>query len=259
MNIKTSKEKENQAIKLYKEGILFREIIKIVGISSSVLKRILKNIPKRGRHNNKAWNKGKKGEYKLWPNGRVFTKEHSENISKSHKGKIVTKETREKLRIINTGKKLTEEHKKKISEANKGKINENRSMRLKQGMFKGHHHTLESRLKIGKNNKGEKCHFWKGGITLLTDKIRTCFKYRQWRSDIYTRDNFICQICDQRGGEKNADHYPESFSSIINRLKIKSFEQALECEELWNLNNGRTLCVPCHKKTDTYSKNLRKE
>ena len=31
-----------------------------------------------------------------------------------------------------------------------------------------------------------------------------------------------------------------------------SREEALECTELWDLENGRTLCVPCHKLTDTY-------
>lgn len=40
-----------------------------------------------------------------------------------------------------------------------------------------------------------------------------------------------------RGDKLNADH-------------IKSYNQYPELREV--LSNGRTLCVPCHKKTDTY-------
>jgi len=35
---------------------------------------------------------------------------------------------------------------------------------------------------------------------------------------------------------------------------ILSKEEALSCDELWNINNGRTLCIGCHKKTDTYGR-----
>ncbi len=28
---------------------------------------------------------------------------------------------------------------------------------------------------------------------------------------------------------------------------ITSFEQALKCLKLWDINNGRTLCLNCHK------------
>jgi len=31
-----------------------------------------------------------------------------------------------------------------------------------------------------------------------------------------------------------------------------SVEEAKDCSELWDTDNGRTLCHPCHKLTDTY-------
>ena len=33
--------------------------------------------------------------------------------------------------------------------------------------------------------------------------------------------------------------------------KITNYKEALECEELWNLENGLTLCKECHKKIST--------
>jgi len=113
---------------------------------------------------------------------------------------------------------------------------------------------------------------WNKGLSKLTDKrldydrpttfksqgkcdlkeiIRHNFRYRKWRSDIYMRDDFTCQICGQRGGKIEADHI-KPFSIIIEESNIKTLEQALECKELWDTNNGRTLCLECHKKTDTY-------
>ena len=95
--------------------------------------------------------------------------------------------------------------------------------------------------KRGKNNPA-----WKGGISPLETRIRRSFKYRQWRSDVFTRDDFTCQECgDNKGGNLEA-HHIDPFAEIIRRNKIKTIEQALICEELWNINNGTTLCKDCH-------------
>jgi len=87
----------------------------------------------------------------------------------------------------------------------------------------------------------------------LTMRIRECFQYRQWRSDVFTRDKFTCQWCgDEGGGNLNADHI-KPFSVILQEYEITTYEQALSCAPLWNINNGRTLCKPCHKKTSTFA------
>lgn len=148
----------------------------------------------------------------------------------------------------NKGKKIafSETHKKNISKAKTG------GTRRKMTLEERKRHGLAM---IGKY-KGEKHHFWKGGISDLRDHIRHTFKYRQWRSDIYTRDDYTCQLCGARSGngkrvDLNTDHI-KLFSLILRENNIKSVEEALKCEELWNINNGRTLCVDCHRKTDTY-------
>ncbi len=86
---------------------------------------------------------------------------------------------------------------------------------------------------------------WKGGITSLRERIRSSFEYRQWRSDVYTRDDFTCQKCGKRGVRLHA-HHIKSFALIFMLNDITTFEQALECSELWDINNGITYCKKCH-------------
>lgn len=74
---------------------------------------------------------------------------------------------------------------------------------------------------------------------------------KQWREKVFQRDNYICQHCFVRGGKIHADHI-KPFSAILAENKIKTISQAISCKELWDIKNGRTLCIPCHKKTPTY-------
>jgi len=91
---------------------------------------------------------------------------------------------------------------------------------------------------------------WKGGISFLGKKldkqIRKIKKYINWRENIYKRNNYICKNCQKRGGKLNADHFPIPFSMIMKNYNIKNLEEALNCKALWDVNNGRTLCEPCH-------------
>jgi 5-methylcytosine-specific restriction endonuclease McrA len=84
-------------------------------------------------------------------------------------------------------------------------------------------------------------------LTPLTKKIRFSLEYKLWREAVYKRDNYTCQICERRGETLNADHI-KKFSIILKEYNIKTFEDALNCEEMWRISNGRTLCVKCHKK-----------
>ena len=89
--------------------------------------------------------------------------------------------------------------------------------------------------------------------------IRELFKYRQWRSDVFTRDDFTCVLCGVRGCYLEADHFPKRFIEIIIEYNIDTLDKAVACEELWNINNGRTLCKNCHNPTKgRYKKGLTK-
>lgn len=61
--------------------------------------------------------------------------------------------------------------------------------------------------------------------------------YKIWRREILIRDNYQCIQCDFKGWPLQVDH-----------IKSYTYYPKLRFE----LSNGRTLCVPCHKATDTY-------
>ena len=109
------------------------------------------------------------------------------------------------------------------------------------------------------NQKGENNHFWKGGKTKISQQIKNLVEYNMWRMSIFKRDFFTCQHCGAKNkkGEKyifDADHiYP--FSKILDDYNITSIEEAISCEKLWDIENGRTLCRDCHKKTETWGIN----
>lgn len=77
---------------------------------------------------------------------------------------------------------------------------------------------------------GEAHYNWKGASTerhLAMQRLN----YKSWRENVFGRDNYTCQVCEQYGGYLHADH-------------IKSWK---DHEELrFEVSNGRTLCVACH-------------
>lgn len=72
-------------------------------------------------------------------------------------------------------------------------------------------------------------------------RSRNRYEGREWRRAVYERDNYTCQLCGERGGRLNADH-------------ILSY--AAHPDKRWDVDNGRTLCVSCHKTTPTYGRKL---
>jgi nucleoside-diphosphate-sugar epimerase len=73
-------------------------------------------------------------------------------------------------------------------------------------------------------------------------KIRQSSKYRKWRESVLARDNSKCVFCDG-DDELNVDH-------------IRPFSRFPELR--FDLSNGRTLCIECHKKTPTYGRSCKK-
>lgn len=103
-----------------------------------------------------------------------------------------------------------------------------------------------------KTNSGSNSPFWRGGVKSYYELLRSSSKLAKWRNEVYKRDNYTCQECgDNAGGNLNADHI-KPFALILKENNITSKRKGLMCVELWDVNNGRTLCVDCHKNTPTY-------
>jgi hypothetical protein len=118
---------------------------------------------------------------------------------------------------------VSDETKAKLSIVRIGNKNAVGSVRSKK------HRLSVSKAQSGKNNWN-----WKGGLS--TNK-RTGKKYIQWRSDVFTRDNWTCQTCQSRGIYLEAHH-------------IKSWAKYPRLRYV--LSNGVSLCLDCHKLTDNY-------
>lgn len=78
---------------------------------------------------------------------------------------------------------------------------------------------------------------WHGGVTSSSERIRKSKEYVLWRTAVFMRDDYTCQKCGQVGGTLHADH--KKPFSLYPELRLA-------------IDNGRTLCKPCHLQTDTW-------
>lgn len=94
--------------------------------------------------------------------------------------------------------------------------------------------TPPDRSKVNEANlrRGPANNKWRGGITPESNRVRNSPEMKAWRAAVFARDNHTCVACGKRGGDKHADH-------------IKPF--ALHPDLRFDVDNGRTLCVPCHR------------
>ena len=188
--------------------------------------------------------------------GKGLSEEHKRNIGLGSLGHTMSEESKNKLSILHTGLKhsdatkvkigdtkrgipLSAEHIKKVGDGNRGKVR-----------------SLMARKNLGDSKRGEKsCWYgkrgegtpnWRGGTTPLAQQIRTTPEYAEWRLGVLRRDRFTCEFCGSRV-DLEVDHFPRKFSLILRENGIKTVEQVPECTELWDLDNGRTLCYHCHR------------
>lgn len=118
------------------------------------------------------------------------------------------------------------------------------------------------------NNTWDKNPQWKWWKTKLVFQIRNSVEYKYWRKKIFERDHYTCVECWRKRRKWDrviiqADHiYP--LCKIMDDYEIQSINDAISCEYLWDINNWRTLCKECHKKTETrwlnqYRRNTRQQ
>ena len=86
---------------------------------------------------------------------------------------------------------------------------------------------------------------WKGGVTSEHQKIRHSPEMKQWRKDVFDRDNYTCVKCGRK--RKVGDRV------LLEADHIKSFAKYPELR--FTLSNGRTLCRECHLKEPNHGVN----
>lgn len=167
----------------------------------------------------KSFNKPLTESFKNWFNRRKYCSEICRDKAPRSKA------TRLKQRLVKLGKpswnkglKLSEIHKQHLRKKHKPLSEETKA---------------KMRGRRPWNKIGD-------GITPINEKIRKSLKYKKWRKKVFKKDNYTCQLCGKREKNLQADH-------------IKPF--ALYPKLRFKVSNGRTLCINCHQKTETYGLN----
>lgn len=81
---------------------------------------------------------------------------------------------------------------------------------------------------------GARNYAWRGGITPENKHIRNSLEYKNWRTSVFKRDDYQCQMpgCLGKTNKINANHILKFSDYPDRRLEI---------------SNGITLCVDCHR------------
>jgi 5-methylcytosine-specific restriction endonuclease McrA len=83
---------------------------------------------------------------------------------------------------------------------------------------------------------------------VLREAIRKSHQHTMWRRSIFKRDDFTCVLCKKRGCNLEA-HHLIPMRDIIRSNNIKTYDEAMACEDMFDLDNGVTMCRECHDKT----------
>lgn len=156
-----------------------------------------------------------------------------------------SEEAKRKISLTHKGKKPTEETRKKLSQNNARYWLGKKRLDM----------TGEKNWNYGKYGS-QHTRYQENKLSSLRKIIRNSEKYRQYKRMVLERDKFTCIMCKRKSVYLELDHYPKGFSELLKQNNIINIDEALNCENLWNINNGRTLCQSCHEKTENFPKQL---
>ncbi len=203
------------------------------------------------------WNKGiphtqeSKNKMSAKKKGIPLSEEHKKHLSESHKRlkPHITPESKEKNRIAHLGKKASEETKKKMSISCKGRTTWNKGIKtpieIRNKMSKSTKGIKKSES-FRKNMSGENNRNWKGGVTELDKAIRALPEMAEWRTKVFERDNYKDCFTGNIGNHNIEAHHIISVYLIMEKYNIQSITDALNCKELWDVNNGVTMFKNSH-------------
>lgn len=115
-----------------------------------------------------------------------------------------------------------------------------------KGMKKGDHPALE---KMG-FQKGHPAYYIAPRTKIYRIDPRASRKYRTFCAKIHKRDKYTCQLC----GDHNYKGRGGSIKLEVDHIVPIS----VDVTGLYDESNVRTLCNPCHRKTETYGGRMKR-
>ena len=97
----------------------------------------------------------------------------------------------------------------------------------------------------GAKTRGANHYRWNGGSSRLNNSIRRMTEHRKWMGAVKERD----RQCAQCGSTETLEsHHVVELAVLISEHNVKNRKDARNTPELWDLDNGITLCQECHYK-----------
>lgn len=78
----------------------------------------------------------------------------------------------------------------------------------------------------------------------IINRIKLTCRNRDWEDAVIARDSNTCKHCKHKDTYLTA-YRVKSLETIIDKNNIKTEAQALSCDEIFDLDNSITLCIPC--------------
>ena len=148
------------------------------------------------------------------------------------------------------GKKMSEDSRRKMSESHKGRIPWNKGMvgviseesrkrmsMAQRGLKKPKLSLSMAGRKLSEETKSKMSlsHGGNGTPNIRSKYYHTHdYKYKEWRTKVFERDNWTCQTCGLRGCKLEPHH-------------VKGWAKFPEYR--YDVENGVTLCLECHRLT----------
>jgi hypothetical protein len=170
----------------------------------------------------------------IWLKQVPHTKEWTQNQSKSLKGREI--KWGDKISKSRKGYKVPLDVRENRSEFSKGVKNP----------FFGKQHKLETRKQISISHQKISEDEWDGFTKPLYIQIRNSQKHMNWSQAIFQRDNYCDWFSGVEGNGNLNAHHIVRFKDLFEQNNIQSYEQAMECEALWDIKNGVTMIDTNH-------------
>ena len=113
---------------------------------------------------------------------------------------------------------------------------------------RGHNEETRKKIKetcIKTRIFGEQHPNYKNGLSYAYRQIKGIPEYVDWRTSVFKRDNYKCVECGFVGYLEV--HHKTTLKELFLKHEITTHYEAIDIPEFWDIDNGITLCRPCHE------------